>query len=48
MTRFEKIDEKEQKFEIYVDFASRIANCMFHLNKANFPEVGKWSMRKIR
>lgn len=46
MTRFEKIEGS--KFELYVDFPSRIANFMFNLNEINIPEVGKWSMRNIR
>ena len=46
MTRFEKIEGS--KFELYIDFPSRIANFMFNLNEANIPEVGKWSMRNIR
>ena len=46
MTRFEI--NKEAKFKLYFDFPSRIANFMYQLNKANFPEIGKWSMRNIR
>ena len=46
MTRFEKV--VGSKFSLYVDFASRIANFMFKLNEANYPEIGKWSMRNIR
>ena len=46
MTRFEKIEGA--KFKLYIDFPSRIANFMFKLNEANFPEIGKWSMRNIR
>lgn len=44
--RFEKIEGS--KFELYIDFPSRIANFMYNLNEANIPEVGKWSMRNIR
>ena len=46
LIKFEKIEGS--KFELYVDFPSRIANFMFNLNEANIPEVGKWSMRNIR
>ena len=45
MTKFEKI--KEVKFKLSLDFPSKIAKFMFELNKVNFPEVGKWSMRNI-
>ena len=45
MTKFEKI--KEAKFKLSSDFPSKIAKFMFELNKTNFPEVGKWSMRNI-
>lgn len=44
--RFEKIEGS--KFELYIDFPSRIANFMYNLYEANIPEVGKWSMRNIR
>ena len=46
MIKFEKI--KDSKFELYIDFPSRIANFMYQLNEANIPEIGKWSMRNIR
>lgn len=46
MTRLEKVDGSN--FKLYVKNPSRIANFMFKLNEANFPEVGKWSMRNIR
>lgn len=46
LIKFEKIEGS--KFELYVDFPSRITNFMFNLNKVNIPEVGKWSMRNIR
>ena len=46
MIRFEKI--KDSKFEIYIDFPSKIANFMYKLNESNIPEIGKWSMRNIR
>lgn len=46
MTRYEKIERS--KFQLYIDFPSKIANFMFCLNEANIPEIGKWSMRNIR
>ena len=46
MIEFEKI--KDSKFELYIDFHSKIAKFMYILNEANIPEVDKWSMRNIR
>ena len=36
------------KFELYIDFPSKIAYFLYNLNEANIPEIGKWSMRNIR